>query len=224
MEPEKLSKVANSKEPTFDLSASIEQVNSLSERARALRAEALTILDGGVLALLEHKLGPIEVAGRVKLDLMVLPDIDLYGRLEPAEAPRLLGLVPKLAAQLERQGYALARVAVHDEHVLPDPKFPDTPGLYGGFSFSNRKSGCLWKLDLWGWAGAWFEQRHTHHLDLYQQLKRADRDLILQLKEAEGYGSVFVSVDVYEFALAGEGATLEDFERFLRERTPSMGS
>ena len=204
--------------PTINPSASIARVNQLRERARALREEALAILDGGVLTPLEQEIGPIEVAGSVKLDLMALPDIDLYGRLEPDEVPRLLGLVPKLAAQLERQGYDLARVAVHDEHVLPDPKFPDTPGLYGGFSFSNRKSGCLWKLDLWGWAGAWFEQRHTHHLELFQQLKRADRDLILRLKEAEGYGSAFVSVDVYEFALAGEGTSLEDFERFLRER------
>lgn len=188
-----------------------------NEKSQALRAEALSILQGGVLELLEREIGGVEIAGSVDLDLMVWPDIDLYARLEPAEAGMLLGLVPELGAQLTRQGYALARVAVHDEHILPAPKFPATPGLYEGFTFSSQQSGLLWKLDFWGWSGAWYDQRRAHHHALHDSLHGVDRDLILRLKEADGYGSVFSSVDVYAFALAGAGTSLGDFERFLRQ-------
>ncbi len=101
------------------------------------------------MELLEHEFGQVEIAGSVALDLMVQPDIDLYTRLEPAEAHKLYELVPELAAQLERQGFTLARTAVHNEYSLPDPAFPTTPGLYGGFTFVGLNR--TWKLDFWGW-------------------------------------------------------------------------
>ena len=192
------------------------------KRSQDLRAEALRILHEGILGRLEEEVGAIEIAGSVALDLMAWPDIDLYTRLEATDFHRLTGFVPKMAEQLERQGYALAEARVVNEHVLPDPKFPMTPGLYGGFTFVSRESGRKWKIDLWGWSSGRYEERRTHHLELQKNLRGADRDMILRLKEADGYGESFSSVDVYAFAVAGAGDSLEDFRRFLlkdREQT-----
>ena len=59
-------------------------IEELRERADALRAEALSLLDGEFGEVLREGLGGFEIAGSVALDLMVRRDIDLYVRLESA--------------------------------------------------------------------------------------------------------------------------------------------
>ncbi len=190
---------------------------ALRERSAELRAEALSILAGGARATIEASLGPVEVAGSVALDLMVLPDIDLYVRAEAADAPRARDLLLRLAAQLAGQGYPTARLSFRDEHLLPDPAFPDTPGIYLGVE-AIGPGRRRWKIDLWGWD----EQRHAaqreRHLELRRSLERADRDLILRIKEPVHPRPGYRGVDVYAFALADAGSSLEDFDRFLRRR------
>ena len=127
----------------------------------------------------------------------------------------MFALVPKMAAQPERQGCDLTKVIVNDEHILPDPKFLTSPGIYGGFVLVHRQSGRQWKLDFWVWDSVWYDQRRNSHHDLQRSLQGADRDLILRLKRSDGYGHAFFSVDVYAFALANAGDSLADFERFL---------
>ncbi len=187
-------------------------------KSQALRTEAFAILQGGVMGLLKRKFGHVEIAGSVALDLMVLPDIDLYTRLELTEVHKLYDLVPKLAVQLERQGFALARTAVHNEYALPDPEFPATPRLYGGFTFVGGKAQRRWKLDFWGWSSQYEERQKAHH-DLAKRLKTADCELILHLKNAPGYGKTFFSMDVYTFVLAEAGNSLDDLERFMQKRS-----
>lgn len=193
-------------------------MSPLEEQSHALQAEALEILNGGVLGLLEREFGKVQIAGSVSLSLMVQPDIDLYTRLEAFQAPKLLDLAPKLAEQLGTQGYALAKAVLQNEHILPDPRFPNTPGLYGGFAFVHQGSGRKWSLDFWGWSAEQFKDRHAHHQQLHHDLQGADQDLILRFKNTKGYGREFFSVDVYAFAIARVGNSLEDFKRFLAER------
>ena len=187
-------------------------------QSQALQAEALAILQGGVLALLKRSFSSVETAGSVALDLMVVPDIDLYTRLEPDEARKLYELIPELAAQLERQGFTLARTMVHNEYALPDPNFPATPGLYGGFTFVGGPAQRQWKLDFWGWNREQYGERQKAHHDLAERLRTVDRELILHLKDSPGYGSAFFSMDVYTFVLAGAGDSLGDLERFIQQR------
>lgn len=193
-------------------------MNNVSTKAQNLRREAYAILEGGVLVLLERHLGHVEIAGSVALDLMAVPDIDLYVRLEAEGASKMLNLLPELTTQLDRQGYSLAKIAFNDEHLIPDPNFPDSPGLYSGLTFVNRRSSTAWKLDLWGWDERFYDVRHAQHTALFDRLQAADRDLILHLKETEGYGSRFFSVDVYDFALSDRQDTPHAFEKFLLER------
>ncbi len=168
------------------------------------------------MELLEHHFGHTEIAGSVALDLMVVPDIDLYTRLAPTEAHKLYELVSKLATQLERQGFTLARTAVNNECALPDPAFPDTPGLYGGFTFVGGTAQRTWKLDFWGWNSSQYEARQAAHNELHEKLKNANRELILRLKDAPGYGETFFSMDVYTFVLAKAGKTLADLGGFMQ--------
>ena len=190
--------------------------------ARELHSEATAILSGGVLALLEQEFTGVELAGSVSLDVMAVPDVDVFCRLEADEANKLFALTTKLATQLERQGYALAKATINNEHVLPDPNFPTSPGLYGGFVFVNVRSGRKWKLDFWGWDRRWYDERRSSHHALHQRLERANRDLILWLKSLDGYGQSFFSMDVYEFALSGSGDSLEAFQYFLSARKSKL--
>jgi hypothetical protein len=189
----------------------------LRERSARLRHEALSLLSGGTRAVLEAALGPVEVAGSVALDLMVWADIDLFARVEAADRGRMVQLVPQLAAQLERQGHPVARLAFRDEHLWRDPAFPDAPGLYLGVE-SLGPGGALWKIDLWGWDAAGHAKQRERHSELRRALEHADRDLILRIKEAARARPGYRSVDVYAFATAGAGTSFEDFERFRQGR------
>jgi hypothetical protein len=194
-------------------------MSQIEQRSQSLRVEALEILNGGLITILERDFGVVRIAGSVQLDLMAVPDIDLYLTLEANEAFKLLEVIPKLAVQLELQGYAVAKTLVRNEHVLPDPKFPATPGLYAAMNFLNNDSGELWKLDLWGWSHTRYDVQRAHHAELQRRLAGVNSDLVLRLKHTQGYGETFFSVDVYEFALAGVGDSLEDFQQFLLHRS-----
>jgi hypothetical protein len=186
-------------------------VSDMHERSQMLHREALALLDNGVLALLEAQLGRVHVAGSVQLDMMAVPDIDLYAALEPDEAPKLLAVLPLLALELHRQGYSVASALVRDEYVVPDPKFPTTPGLYLMVKFLSPRTQEVWKLDLWGWNAARMDAQHARHAKLLEDLRGVNRDLVLRLKHAPGYGQRFFSVDVYEFARLHPEGSLEAF-------------
>ena len=188
-------------------------IEELRERARSLRAEALALLDGGVAAVIQETVGPVEIAGSVALDLMVWRDIDLYTRLDADDAPRLLAALPGLGEVLGRLGQPVARAAYRDEHLERDPAFPDAPGLYLGLTTAGG-----WKLDLWGWDGPSHATQRRRHAELAAALERADRDLVLRLKDAVHGRQDYRSTEVYDFVLANAGDSLEDFERFRSGR------
>jgi hypothetical protein len=187
-------------------------IEDLRERARTLRAEALALLDGGLGVVLRDELGTVEIAGSVALDLMAWRDIDLYTRLEAGDVSRLVAALPRLAAALASQGQPLSRVFFRDEHLEPDPAFPDMPGLYLGLVTTGG-----WKIDLWGWDAGRVADQQRRHRELAESMKRADRDLVLRVKDAVHGRPGYRSTDVYEFALADAGTSLEDFERFRRQ-------
>jgi hypothetical protein len=194
----------------------------LEQKAAQLRAEALGILEGGVMGLLEAQFGKIHVVGSVALDLMTWPDMDLFCHLEHSERAKLIGLAPLLSEQLEQQGYSLANISYNDEYLRPDPKFPDSPGLYGGYQFLQRGTGVLWKMDFWGWTQADYFADIIRKAELAKRLETADRKLILELKSAlhhhPEYRKTVYSIDIYNFALEQAGSTLEDFWHYLEKR------
>ena len=183
-------------------------IEELGERADDLRTEAMALLVR-VGDVLREDLGEVEVAGSVALDLMVWRDIDLYVRLETADAPRLLASVTRLAAALAAVGQPVSRISYRDEHLEPDPAFPSTPGLYLGVSTAGG-----WKIDLWGWDSERYQAQRRRHRELAAALGNADRDLVLRIKDATRGCQDHSSVAVYEFALAHAGDTLADYERF----------
>jgi hypothetical protein len=182
---------------------------TLRERSRALRREAVGLLEGPVGDVLRSSFGEVTLAGSVSLDLMVWRDIDLFVRLEASDAPRLLAAVPALASALSGWGQPVSRIAFRDEHLQPDPAFPDIPGLYLGIVTAPG-----WKVDLWGWDAARHPAQQQRHRDLAASLAHVDRDLVLSLKDALWQRPDYRSMDVYEFVLAHAGDSLGDFERF----------
>lgn len=184
-------------------------IKELRGRAADLRVEALALLNGGVGDALRHTVGEVEIAGSVALDLMVWRDIDLYTRLERSDAPRLLAAIPQVAAELAHAGQPVSRISYRDEHLDPDPAFPATPGLYLGLITAGG-----WKIDLWGWDSERYSQQRLRHHELATAIARADRDLVLRLKDELWRRPDYRSVDVYDFVLANAGSSLTDFDRF----------
>lgn len=199
---------------------------NFEQKAAQLRAEALDILEGGVMGLLESQFGKIHIAGSVALNLMTWPDIDLFCYLEHANRAKLLGLAPLLSEQLERQGFGLVKASYNDWHLRPDPLFPNSPGLYAGYQFLDKTSNRQWKLDFWGWAQKQYHADIARKAELAKQLAAASRTVILELKNAlhhhPEYRKSIYSIDIYNFALDHAGTTLEDFWHYLESRKPKQ--
>lgn len=191
----------------------------LRTEAERLRSQALELLDAGVLQALRFGGREVSIAGSVALDLMVWPDIDLYLRLDADESQSLLDAVPPVSRALADAGQRVCRITFRDEHLQPDPAFPDAPGLYLGLVTAGG-----WKLDVWGWDAEQYPRQQRRHTELAAALSRADRDLVLRLKEACWREPGYRSTQIYAFALAGAGGSLEDFRRYCGEGEAAVRS
>jgi hypothetical protein len=110
-------------------------------------------------------------------------------------------------------GLVLHRATYWNDYVDPHPL---GAGLYWGIEFRDF-DGHPWKCDLWGWDPFDFAIRDARDDSLRLDLSRADRDLILRLKteareREDYYGKVVGSFDIYQFAIARAGTTLEELE------------
>lgn len=113
---------------------------------------------------------------------------------------------------------------MHKAHYLNDyvDPHPLGAGLYWGIEFHDA-AGNPWKCDIWGWDPFDFAVRQARDANLRADLSTADRELILRLKHEararEGYyGIIVTGFDIYEFAIAGAGETLEELEAWKQSR------
>ena len=185
-----------------------------AETARRLREEAVRLLTGTQLFdFLELRFGRAIVTGSAGYDLMVLRDIDIHMPVEAERWAEWASFGGELARHLEGVGLVLHRASFLNDYVAPDPL---GAGLYWGIEFADD-AGNDWKLDLWGWDPLDFQVRLSRDDSLRLDLARADRDLILKLKhealQRPGYYGVEVSsFDIYRFAIAEAGDSLEELE------------
>lgn len=191
-----------------------------AEIADQLRQEAAALLErSGLLALLQGHFGEVTVTGGAGYDLMVWRDIDIHMPV-PAEAwAEWAALGGEIAAALAEAGFTLHKAQYLNDYVDPHPL---GAGLYWGIEFQDR-AGHTWKCDIWGWEPFDFAVRQARDANLRADLAAADRDLILRLKHEarahEGYyGAIVSSFDIYQFAIAGAGETLEELEAW-KERS-----
>jgi hypothetical protein len=185
-----------------------------AEWAQQLRSEAAELLaNTGLFALLELRFGKAVVTGSAGYDLMVWRDIDIHMPVEAERWAEWATFGGEIARQLEAAGLELHKATFLNDYVDPDPL---GAGLYWGIEFRDF-SDNPWKCDLWGWEPFDFQVRLTRDDNLRADLMSADRDLILRLKtEALGrpdyYGVVVGSFDIYQFAIAQAGDSLEELE------------
>jgi len=185
-----------------------------AELAAQLRAEARTVLlDSGLLELLDRRYGPAEVTGSASYDLMVWRDIDIHMPCEAERWAEWAGLGMEIADTFASHGFVLHKGQYINDYVDPHPL---GAGLYWGIEFRDL-AGNPWKCDIWGWEPLDFAVRQARDANLRADLARADRDLILRLKhEARArpgyYGVMVGSFDIYQFAIARAGETLDELE------------
>jgi hypothetical protein len=144
---------------------------------------------------------------------MVWRDIDVHMPVAPEARLDYAALLPEIGGRFEAAGLRLHKAQFLDDYVDPHPL---GAGLYWGIEFRDAAN-QPWKADLWGWAPDDFEQRQRSDRELIARLAEADRELILRLKrEARSrpgfYGVVATSMDIYRFAIARAGTTLDALE------------
>jgi GNAT superfamily N-acetyltransferase len=191
-----------------------ETAHTLLERANRLLDET------NLLGLLRSHFGEVVVTGSAGYDLMVWPDIDIHMPVAESRNGEYATLGGEISARLAATGIRLHKAQFLDDHVDPHPL---GAGLYWGLEFYDR-SGTRWKCDLWGWEPADFRRRQERDRTLREELAKADRDLILRLKtEARErpnfYGVVVGSFDLYRFAIAKAGTTLDELVDWVRSTT-----
>ena len=191
-----------------------------AETARTLLVEAGTLLrESGLHALLTERFGKVKITGSAGYDLMVWRDIDIHMPVEAGKWAEWAYLASEIARQLQDVGLVLHKAHYINDYVDPHPL---GAGLYWGIEFRDF-SGNPWKCDIWGWDPFDFEIRDSRDTNLRLDLANADRDLILRLKtEARAipdyYGTVVSSFDIYQFAIARAGETLEELEAWKARR------
>jgi hypothetical protein len=185
-----------------------------AETARSLRAEAETLLEtSGLYRLLEDRYGTVKITGSAGYDLMVWRDIDIHMPVEASQWMEWSILISDIARQFRDLGLVLHKATYWNDYVDPDEL---GAGLYWGIEFRDFANNP-WKCDLWGWDPDDFERRDARDRELRTKLSTADRDLILRLKtqartRPNYYGVRVTSWDVYQFAIAGAGHSLEQLE------------
>jgi aminoglycoside 6'-N-acetyltransferase I len=202
-----------------------------ADTARTLLERANQLLEETrLLGLLKSHFGEAVVTGSAGYDLMVWPDIDIHMPVEESRNGEYAMLGGEISARLATAGIRLHRAQFLDDYVDPDPL---GAGLYWGLEFRDR-GGTPWKCDLWGWERADFRHRQKRDETLRDALAKADRDLILRLKtEARErpnfYGVVVGSFDLYRFAIAHAGSTIDELVDWVRstasqQPTASLGA
>jgi len=182
--------------------------------AENLRSEAAELLTRtGLFQLVELRFGRAIVTGSAGYDLMVWRDIDIHMPIEGERWAEWAVFGGEVGRQLEAVGLELHKASFLNDYVEPDPR---GAGLYWGIEFCDY-DGNRWKCDLWGWEPLDFQIRLSRDDVLRADLQRADRDLILKLKtearERPGYYGVTVSsYDIYQFAIAQAGDSLDELE------------
>lgn len=185
-----------------------------AQTAARLREETAKLLTAsGLFNLLELRFGRAVVTGSAGYDLMVWRDIDIHMPVEADRWAEWATFGGELARHFEGVGLTLHKASFLNDYVDPHPL---GAGLYWGIEFRDF-DGHPWKCDLWGWEPLDFQLRLSRDDSLRVDLARADRDLILKLKhearERPGYYGVRVSsFDIYQFAIAQAGDSLDDLE------------
>jgi hypothetical protein len=191
-----------------------------TEIATRLRKEAGAVLgNSGLLELLQSRFGEAVVTGSAGYDLMVWRDIDIHMPVEAASWADWASLGGEIAARFASAGLTLHKAQYLNDYVDPHPL---GAGLYWGIEFRDA-AGNPWKCDIWGWDPSDFVVRQARDANLRADLATADRDLILRLKhEARArqgyYGIIVTSFDIYQFAIAHAGGTLEELETWKQSR------
>jgi hypothetical protein len=190
-----------------------------AKTAESLRAEAADILTRtGLFQLLELRFGRAVVTGSAGYDLMVWRDIDIHMPVEGERWAEWATFGGEIARQLEAVDLRLHKATFLNDYVEPHPL---GAGLYWGIEFRDFDDNS-WKCDLWGWEPLDFQIRLSRDDMLRADLKHADRDLILKLKteareREEYYGVKVSSFDIYRFAIAQAGDTLEELEDWKQQ-------
>jgi hypothetical protein len=184
--------------------------------AEELREEARLLLVGsGILELLHGRFGQAMVTGSAGYDLMTWRDIDIHLPCDSERWQEWAGLAGEVAQALAERGLVLHKANFVNDYVAPHPL---GAGLFWGLELRDFADNP-WKCDIWGWDPFDFAVRQARDANLRADLRRADRDLILRLKHEarerpDYYGVMVESFDIYQFAIAGAGKTLDELERW----------
>lgn len=187
-----------------------------AETARALREDAYALLTRTrFFELLSRSFADPMVTGSASYDLMVWRDIDIHMAVAADRYRDWMSFGTTLV-----RFFDAIEMPLHEAHFINDwvDPHPLGAGLHWGLKFKDGE-GNPWQIDLWGWDPFDYAVRQARDFSLKTDLEACDRDLILRLKtearERENYyGTIVTGFDIYQFAIAGAGDSLEALEQW----------
>jgi len=178
-----------------------------------LRAEADVLLERTGLCTILESCAPISIVGSYALRLMVWRDLDVA-----MNAPGLA------VAEYFELGKRIADAAAPWKMFFTNNRngesSSDPKGLYWGIRLGAI--GEAWKIDLWAFETAHFEEKIRQCEDLKSRLNERNRLTVLQLKSHlwnhPQYRDAITSQDVYDAVLDDNASNLEEFWRYIQHK------
>lgn len=177
---------------------------------RQMEAQAL-LFDAGLLSTIQ-KFGPVFLHGSVKLDLLVRRDIDIYVQL-PNDLDRTAFFA--IGAAINQQ-FQVLKASYSNHFIRNFPGFDH--GLFWGIQINHQ--GQKWKLDLWGYGPAHFDEHCAQFEHLQDSLKTIDPLTVLRIKDAlrneDGYRDGVAGNDIYTAVMTANIKTPEQFDEWWK--------
>ncbi|WP_110114707.1 hypothetical protein [Bacillus sp. CGMCC 1.16541] len=164
-------------------------MNELLSQSSELKREATELLDDYHLLSILKKYGNPLIIGSYDLDVMTWRDIDVYIGNDVMFEDAFFRLGRELTMRFEPK-----KMIYRNERIAKTPHLPN--GLYWGmYADSLEKE---WKFDIWLVSTELVRQQLKKQQQLKSMLTDEKRNLILSLKQQNGYRRYYTSEDVYK--------------------------
>jgi hypothetical protein len=179
-----------------------------------LKKEADTLIEKHRLPELFAVYSAWFIGGSYSYDLMCWRDLDIYILNPDFDLKRCFEIGFELTHRLG------AKKSRFTNNVGGEPN-----GLYWGIKLGDERRGA-WKLDVWFQDQKGYNEHADYSARMRERLTAETRSIILAIKEAywqqPSYRDTVTSEMIYRAVLDNGIASIDDFERFLKESASAL--
>ena len=179
-------------------------------QSKLIKKEATILIENFQLAEILSQYGHLHFTGSYELDLMYKKDIDISIVNNNLTVEEFSQLGKDLIDKLDTPS-----VYYRNTRITPVEKRPEN-ALYWGI-----KTGDWW-IDIWAMSENVYARSDKYIKEVKEKLTTENRNIILELKakliNKKTYGINFGSRELYDAVLNNNVKTIQDFEKYIREK------